>query len=231
MKIVVASCWAYRDAWKPFFALLDKFWPMHRQPVLITDVYEQGFLEDGRDIYDVSVFRAGENRTWCQAVSAYAAGANEPFLLFQEDFLLTERVERARLYLGLDILKANENIGCVRLYPCPGADVPAGPHPYYGFVSQEADYRISCQAALWRPDYLRRIAEHAMGSASSFEIAGTLYSRSLKDHVLAFNRDCEPWPLQYICSGISRGLWNPDSKKLCDLHGIDNDWSMRAFAS
>jgi len=224
VRLVVNSCWKYRDAWKPFFALLDKFWPNHTIPTLITDIYETDFLENA-----VHIFEGGALQTWCQLISQYACSTTEPILLFQEDFFLTAPVNESLIFHGLDQMKMY-NAGCVRLYPCPGGDRHYGDN-YFATVDREAPYRTSCQAAIWNPQYLCRIADASKGTAFSFEIVGTAYAQAHADTVLAFKREVQPWPLQYLCSGISAGLWNPDSKKLCDLHGIQNDWSMRPFAS
>lgn len=224
MRLAVASCWAYRDAWKPFFALLDKFWPNHVMPTLITDHYREDILTRDR----VHIFEGGE-LTWCQLVAEYANASLEPLLLFQEDFFLTEPVNENLIFRGLDEL-IKYKAGCVRLYPCPGGDHDYG-NPYYAVVDQYAQYRISCQVAIWQSEFLSRIARASKEGPSEFEIIGTISAWDQSDIILALKRDVQPWPMQYICSGISRGLWNPDSKKLCDQYGIANDWSMRAFAS
>ena len=238
MQLAVASCWAYRDAWKPFFKLLAKFWPNHPPPTIITDMHDGEVIDattiDGIEyLYEyvptqVQLFIGESAQTWCSLVADYAKQQTEPILLFQEDFFLTAPVNEAMISHACGLVQ--DGIACVRLYPCPGSDIPSV-DPYYGFVSNEADYRISCQAAIWNPSYLNRIAAISMGSAASFEISGTIYARTQNDIIMACKRDLQPWPLQYICSGISRGMWNPDSKRLCDLYGIENDWSMRPFAS
>lgn len=37
MKLVVLSCDKYEPCWKPFFTLLEKYYPHHPEPVLITE--------------------------------------------------------------------------------------------------------------------------------------------------------------------------------------------------
>jgi len=233
LRIAVISCWGYRDAWKPFFELLDKFWPNCPYPVdLLTDrmeVYSDtkqatvslGKYSGKRDV----IVHPG---SWCEILADYAAGlGEEPCMLFQEDFLLTASVKQELIEDALDWL--NFGMGMVRLYPCPGANQD-GLDTNYAIIPQGLPYRISCQVSIWRPQFLYAIASR-FNTPSEFEIEGTKLADELLDAVMAFKRDLQPWPLEYLCSAISRGKWNPDAKKLCEANGIQADWSMREFAS
>lgn len=226
MRVAVVSCWAYRDAWKPFFALLDHFWPDHPVPVwLITDS-----IQDHLDLpKTVGVFCGpGTHKwSWCESVAAFAQG-DEQILLFQEDFFLTKPVQGESVQRALEFLDLPD-VGCVRLCPTPGPDADCG-DPEFGEVSHGMPYRISCQAALWRPDYLRRMAE-VTGEPMHFELNGTALSHGMPDRVLSWKRELQPWPLDYICSAITRGRWDPNAKRLCDSLGIEADWTMRPFAA
>lgn len=235
MRIAVISCWNYRDAWPAFFGLLTKFWPDCPYPV--------DLLTDRLEVFDDSVkpMRATcsfgkcpsprdiliHDGSWCEMLASYAADlGEESCLLFQEDFLLTAPVKRELVEDGLDWL--GNGIGMVRLYPCPGAEQD-GEDTNYAIVPRGTPYRISCQASIWNPQFLYAIASR-LKTPAEFEIEGSKLAESLPDTVLAFKRDLQPWPLEYLCSAISRGKWNPDAKKLCDKANISVDWTMREFA-
>ena len=234
MIIAVISCWKYRDAWKPFFALLEKFWPDHPETLLLTDYYDS--LPELPA--SIRVFSGSPSPlwTWCQTLQYFAQVVvakrhDGPLLVMQEDFFLTAPVNTYIVERGLTEMKRH-NASSVRLYPVPGADLDYG-DPYFGKCSQTAPYRISCQATIWRPSFLARIATVAGDSAMHFEVVGNRYAEELDDTVLAFKREALPpneWPLQYLCSGISAGRWNPDSKRLFESHGIEADYSLRAMA-
>lgn len=212
MRIAVISCWKYRDAHNPFFALFKKFWPDCPYPVeLISDTEDQP-LE------------------WCRVADNFAgfvrATTKEPILLFQEDFFLNAPVRQDLIERGLEQIKAR-NAGCVRLYPCPGSDEDYG-DAHFGIVKRGAPYRISLQAAIWQPSYLYSIASR-FSTPQEFELQGTPYSNELPHEVLAFKRDVTPWPLSYECTAIVNGKWTQGAKKLCEANGISVDWSMRGF--
>lgn len=212
MRIAVITCTAYKDAWQPFRALFAKFWP--------DCPYDLQFWPD----------RHGE--TWCSVVMRCAeAWSDQPILMLMEDFYLTDPVEMSLVRHGLFQL-ANEKAGCVRLYPCPGGTEDYG-DPFYAIVPRGSVGRISCQAAIWNPAFLYDVARGAMrttGTAGDFENLGTPAADELDAPVLAFKRELTPWPMQYLASAISRGLWEPDAIRLCEKHGIPLDRSMREIA-
>ncbi len=225
MKLAVISCWKYRDAWHPFFALLERFWPSCPYELwLLTDREDDSRLAG----HDVRVWTA--SGSWCAILKSFADHCgDEPILLMQEDFFISVSVHQERIQAGLDELIIHD-AGCVRVCPMPGAESDYG-HGQYGSIPRGAQYRISCQAAIWNARYLSMIATHAAGTPEHFEIEGTLLSNGLSQPVLAWKRDVKPWPIDYICSAISRGQWDPNAKRLCDEQGIIADWSMRRFAA
>lgn len=228
MKLVVISCWAYRDAWRPFFSLLDKFWPDHPTPVwLLTD----RMAGDGPVGKTVAVYSGPHSQRWpwCQVLLNFLrAHDSTPVLLMQEDFFLNAPVYEPFIEHGLKLLK-DRNAGCVRLYPSPGGIEYCG-DDLFALVPPGAPNRISCQAALWDPNYLAQVTQSSMSTTSEagdFENLGTPFADSLPQPVLAFRRDVKPWPMEYLSSAINRGLWNPDAIRLCEKHDIPLDRSMR----
>lgn len=216
MNVVVISCLKYSDTWSPFIALFERFFggPL----TLLTD------RTDGRDFPGwVTVHTSGG--TWCQILANYAKEQTEPFILMQDDFFISEPVQHSLIQEAFDEQK-RLNAGCVRIYPCPGGDIDYG-HPHYSEVSKNAMYKISCMAAVWRPDYVEKVARFSAQTPVHFEIMGRKQGKVLPDKVLAFKRHVQPWPIEYICSAITKGKWNPDAIKLCYVEGIPIDTSRR----
>lgn len=210
MRIAVVTCWKYRDCWEPFAALFDHFWP---NPNATLE-----FITDSP---------GSSKSSWCDVLNDYITKVQEPILLMQEDFFLSAPVRTELVHRAIEQYEA-QKAGCVRLYPCPGGIQDYG-DPHYAIVPRGTQYRISCQAALWRPSYLKQILSACGSTPFDFEIRGTELAEMLDEPVLAFKRELQPWPMEYLCSAISRGKWNPDAKVLCDRLGISADWSQREF--
>lgn len=223
MKIAVITCYAYRDCWKPFVSLFRKFWPdCPHELWLVTDRNDRSI-----ELPDVQVFEY--DATWTEVLGAFASEQDESLMLCQEDFLFTAPVDANAIYRALDRLE-HFQAGCVRLYPCPGAETDFG-DPEFGAIAQGVPYRISCMAALWDPEYLTSIcSDVGPGSAADFELKGSRESNTYANPILGWKRDVKPWCIQHLASAIGRGKWDPNAKKLCEEHGIEVDWTMREFA-
>ncbi len=226
MKIMVVSCEKYSDAWKPFFELFKKFWPdCPYETWLVTDCDVDKVPWD-LVLPGVGVSAGGSHRSWCGVVEEFVRVFcnSEPVLMLQEDFFFSGPVHQDLIDQALE-LYGLVKAGCVRLYPCPGPNEIAD-DCNWGIVHRGQPYRISCQAAIWRPSYLQQIASQ-FKTPQEFELQGTPYSCTLPDNVWSYGRDRERWPINYICTAIVRGVWQKGAKDLCDAHGIQVDWSKR----
>lgn len=213
MIIAITSCPAYADAQNPFMSLFRHFWPECKYPV-----HTWGWHDD---------------RPWAPMVASHARSVSdnprEPILLMQEDFFLTARVQ-AHLIQEAEDLYWQTGAGCVRLYPCPGSEDMAYQFADFGIIPKATDYRISCQAAIWRPAFLESLASRCGETASDFEIQGTALALQMDEPVWSWKRDRQPWPMEYLCSAINRGKWNPAAIEICRKVGFELDTSHREVA-
>ncbi len=208
MRVAVVSCWKYRDAWPPFSALYKQFFPLGPTPQFFSDDNEL---------------------TWGQVAVNAAGQTEETVLILQEDFFLNSPVNFDLVQRGLAILTVRPNVGAVRLYPCPGATETSN-DTYFGQVARHSAYRTSCQATIWKPAYLKAIAER-YNTPAEFELQGSPWaSENLPQEVWAFKREVQPWPISYFCSAISRGKWEPAALEFCRQQGITVDTSLRPVA-
>lgn len=227
MRVAVASCWKYRDCWRPFFLLFEKFWPeMDPECVdLISDEFDDALDWPMKNVY------VSENKPWAKMLAEYAGDFDyyEAIMLLQDDMFLNAPVNQPLIEHALDVLDYDD-VGAVRLYPCPGANAPS-PDFYFGPVTRGTAYRNSLQATIYRPDYLRAIASR-YNTPQEFEIEGSKWaSESRSELVLAFKRELpQPWPISYECTAVVSGKWTRSALELCASHGIEVDTSMREVA-
>lgn len=228
MDIIVASCGAYSDAWAPFVGLFRKFWPdCPYRLCLVTDHLTQSWPGD------VAV-EVGADLGWGPNLRVGMAKLGYPrhVLLLQEDFFLSAPVKTEVVKRALEMMLSSGHNACFRLYPCPGADVPFD--DWHGLIRHDAQYRVSCQAAIWfRPEL--EVLLHDQPTAAHFEIDGTRRSsnrcRCLKYFSILRQPDPNTWPLQYYCSAISRGQWEPDAVAFARAQGVVVDTSRRSVRS
>lgn len=223
MRVVVLSCKKYSDAWTPFFRLFQQFWPNCPYPVwLVTDSIEgadPANLPDRVHVYD--------HPSWNRILSDFCREYDdEPIMLFLEDYFLTSTPNQRLIDHAL-LEYMFHKAACVRLYPCPGGDEEYG-DPYFARVPDHAPYRISTQVGIWYPGALRVIADNT-DSPQAFELDGSRHYKG--GPIFAFKRDVQPWPLEYICTAIVRGVWQRGAIEHCERHQIPIDTSKRQVQS
>ena len=162
---------------------------------------------------------------WSRNLYTGLAALHSDIVLFmQEDFFICGPVDEAYIIKAIRQMQQHSDISCFRLMPCPGPDKDIDAD--HGQIAQDAPYRVSCQAALWRREDLMGICQRTT-SPGSFEIEGTRLASDLRTVFLSVRRDRNPWPLPYLVSAVSRGLWNPDAITLCNKLKIPIDTENR----
>lgn len=227
MRIAVVSCGKYADCWLPFFSCLRKFWPTCSYPIwLLTDVIPE-YDFTGKVFEGVNVRAYGKDMSWCEIVSKFAAESDGLSMIFQDDFWINATVNELLVEKGIEQLMERK-AAMVRLYPCPGGDIPYG-NKWYAEIPKGQQYRVSCQLSAWDNDALYSIASQC-DTPSDFEIKGSKLSNDFAEPFIAFRRDQQPYPVSYFCSAVSRGLFNPQALEFCRANGIEVDTSMREVA-
>lgn len=229
MRIVVVSCWKYRDCWKPWFQLLEKFWPQCPHEVyLVTDVPEDRSFDYGAFNQNQVMYVSKETQ-WTRILGEFSGRYHDqPLLIFQEDFWINATVNELLIEKGLQQLQERK-AAMVRIYPCPGGDIPYG-DKWYAEIPKGTRYRVSCMASIWNPRILAEIASKCGETPFDFEITGSKLSNDFDEPFLAFRRDVQPWPINFYASAISRGKWEPAALAFCNANGIEVDLSMREVA-
>ena len=116
VAVLVISCDAYRDLWRPFFELFWRHWPDCPYPVYLGS--ERHTLDDPR----VRPLDVGAQPDWSAACGRMLERIAEPTtLLLLEDYLFYARVDTARIAELAAWLRAQDG-ACLRLFPCPGPE-------------------------------------------------------------------------------------------------------------
>lgn len=166
--VLVNSCDKYKEAWNPFFELFNKFWPYCPFKIYLNTESEK------YNNYDVVTLNSVG--TWGQRLSNALNDMDEEYVIFLlEDFFLQKTVKEKVIMECLARMINNSQIGCFYFnqivgYKSDGNDV------YDGFFrmypnNDYNDYAVSCQAALWKKDYLLKLCKN-VDTAWDFEIKG-----------------------------------------------------------
>jgi len=214
VALVVSSCDAFFDAWRPFHAFLEKFW---------DDCPLDGFLvTNGLEVRSPRIrsIAVGEDRGWSSNLLLALTQIAHPYVLyFQEDYFLTAPIDRASLADDFaQVIESGAESLCFRARSEPDAGFKPL-NDRYGLVPIHSDGRTRCQVTLWKRSALESILREGE-TAWNFEARAS--GRTQEMQILSY-RSRENAPIRYLMSAISRGLWMPEAVALCRAHEVAID--------
>lgn len=211
VAVVVSSCDAFFDAWRPFAHFFRKFWPGCPFPVYLI-VNELTLRSDF-----IRALPVGLDRGWASNMITAVQQLAEPHVLYlQEDYFLNKAVHAAQLASDFSYaVREDVDAFCFRAR----SRLEPGFQPVnerLGLVPQDSDGRTRCQLTLWKRESFLRVLS-AGETAWQMEAQGSERTRDMK--VLSYcRRDDAPVP--YLMSAIVRGLWTPEALTLCASEGL-----------
>ena len=113
--LLVSSCDNYKDAWKPYFILLKKYWPevINYKIILST---ESETLDDTYGL-DIQYFHYNEPVSWSKRLKECLKTIDTKYIIFnQEDFFIQSRVANEEIEVCIDYMNRDSNIAV--FYAC-----------------------------------------------------------------------------------------------------------------
>ena len=211
VAIVVSSCDAFFDAWRPFVFFFRKHWPdcPFRVYLIINRLRVRSNLVDP--------IRVGPDRDWASNMAiALERIPQSHVLYFQEDYFLTGPVRHAQL--ARDFAYAFENdVASFCLYGRSRLEKDFVPlNDQFGVVPRDSDGRTRLQVTLWKKPVLQS-ALRPGETAWNMEARASERTRDLL--VLSYSGQ-DDVPIPYLMSAISRRLWTREAQDLCREAGL-----------
>jgi hypothetical protein len=211
IAVVVSSCDAFFDAWRPFTGFLHNFWADCPLDIfLVTNELE---VRSSR----IQALRVGPDQGWSSNLLGVLKQIAHPYFLYvQEDYFLTGPVNSAQIARDFtEVMESDTDALCFRARGKTDPEFQPV-NDRFGTVPMNSDGRTRCQVTLWKKSALQSILRPDE-TAWNFEARGSARTQKMK--ILSYNRR-ENTPIPYLMSAISRGLWMPDAIALCQKHGI-----------
>ena len=221
IAVLVASCDKYQDLWKPFFTLFFRYWQDCPYPI---------YLGSNHYVYNdsrVKTILVGDDNDWSLGFRKMLEQIPYPYvILLLEDYLLKQRVDNDRIQSLAAYIKLN-TAGVLRLFPCPGPDMPCADNPRVGEIRNGAEYRLSLQAAIWDRQVLLSLLRDGE-TPWQLEVLGSKRTNALNVPFLSVKRNnSHDYPIPYFCTAVVKGKWIPDAVELCKKEGISVDLNTR----
>lgn len=219
LTILVCSCDAYSDLWRPFFTLFFRHWPDCPWKVRLM---ANDLTFDHPLVETISVGHLGSWSTEMRAVLTRISTSHA--LVMLDDFFLRSPVNQAQIAACFRHLVERDG-NMLRLIPRPGPDGRLPGNDLVGVVAKGAPYRVSTQSAIWRKSMLESLLVDGE-SIWEFEGLGSRRSDSY-DGYYAVKRSVMP----YWHHVVERGKWFRWEARRFGRMNIGCDFSRRAVLS
>lgn len=190
-SLLVSTCDSYSDLWKPFFTLLNKYWPTIDCPIyLITESKKVSF--NGLNVHCPLDFHQKRN-TWSERLLEVLEIIDTEYLiLILDDFWLKEPVNVTLIERFVEYISEDLDIGfiCLRKQPLNDSDVPSDKYSELIRYGKRNPYRINAQIGLWRKSYLHKILRKHE-TAWEFEWYGSKRSRIYRNKLYFIKPDSD----------------------------------------
>jgi hypothetical protein len=228
LAILICSCDAYADVWDPFFTLFFRHWPDCPWPIYLIANHRR--YPDER----VNTLLLGDDKDWsttfCDALERIP---EDIALVLMEDYLLLAP-PRTNEIARLARIMTETGAAHLRIFPCPGPDLPFPGYEDLGILKKGAPYRTSLQAALWDRKALLNLAKRGE-NAWEFEHNATRRSNDMDALFLSLQHtptdQMEDYPFPYLCTGVVKRKWIREAVEYCKKEGVALDLKTRPMES
>lgn len=231
-SILVNTSDGFEDCWRPFFILLKKYWPSCNAPIYLnTENKDWSF--PNTSIRCTKVQDKNESRLpWSECLIRALDQIKTPLVIyFQEDYFIDKYIREDIVNASVDYMLKHpevEHIGLTK----HGSHGPYEPYTENWLlkIRQNARYRISTQAGLWRVDALRSYL-NSSENGWMFEIYGTWRAQRRPALFLTtkFGTEDGGPTIDYLHTGIIKGKWLPGIDKVFSENDINVDFKPRGF--
>jgi len=211
VAVVVSSCDAFFDAWRPFVFFFRKYWSDCPFPVYLIN---NQLRVHSNIVQPISV---GPDQNWASNMMVALGAIRHPYILyFQEDYFLNGAVRIDQLAEDFGYAFDND-VASFCFYARSQLEPGFRPlNDRFGVVPRDSDGRTRLQVTLWKKEVLEATLRPGE-SAWNMEARASERTRDLLSLSYLQRRDA---PIPYLMSAIVRSLWMPQAIALCQQAGV-----------
>lgn len=221
VAIMITSCDAYMDCWKPMIFSLDKYWPDCEWPRYIVTNYKEdnslpntGFVKVGDD-----------KRSWCNLARMGMEAIDADYILFfQEDYWLGRKVDNEAIKAHVIYMDEN-HVDYLKIQDDIRRDDLRIGNSDYCMNPIDMRYAFNTAIAFWRKTAILQLLPEDW-NGWQFERQITPY---VKEHNIQINSQTL-YSTQYVAKGIKtiqgdaivRGVWTPSAVEFMKQYGFED---------
>ncbi|HEY9155029.1 MAG TPA: hypothetical protein VIM69_07865 [Opitutaceae bacterium] len=218
--VLVSSCDAYSDLWRPFFTLLKRHWADCPFPIYLG-TGSSHFAES-----KIQVLHSDGGRDWSKCMADYLDAINEDYVIvLLDDFFLRKDVDQRAVEHCLRFAREHAATQ-VRLMPRPGPTDRIPGEKMIGSAKAGSPFRVSTQGAIW--DRRKLLALIKPGeSIWEFELHGNERANAIRDGFYSTWKPVLPYQGMFAHHVVEKGKWLLHERWLWSRRNIGCDFTRR----
>lgn len=226
VAIMITSCDAYKDCWKPMIYSLDKYWPDCEYPRYIVTNYEE---DDS--LPDTQIIKVGDDkRSWCTlAKRGLEAIGADYVVFFQEDYWLAKKVDNEAIKAHVQYME-DYSVDYLKITHDILRDNLRIEESDYCYNPLDIRYSFNTAMAIWRVEVIKNLLiDGWSGWEFERQIIPYLIEHSIKiDSRCLYSKTIEEKGLTDIKGGaIIRGVWTDSAVEFLEENGLEDIISKR----
>ena len=225
VAIMITSCDAYQECWKPIIYSLDKYWPDCDYPRYIVTNYNE------QELPNTKFIKVGDDhRSWCNLARMGMEAIPEDIVIyFQDDYWLNQRVDNEAIKQHVTHFKSN-HLDFLKI----NGDFPRDEHRIgltdYCDNPANIRYSIDTAIAIWRKSTISALM---IKDWSGWEFERQIIPYVVQNHIklasqtlhssVVKNKGINTIPH----NAIVRGVWTPSAVEFLKENGMEDDLSKR----
>ncbi len=212
MKMVLLSCDKYEPCWKPFFALLEKYYPHHPEVYLITETKQCPYCKT------INV----DSNIWTERFrEGLKKIEDKEVLVMLDDFFIRGPVDEERIEYCKKMIRANSNIACFNFeleYREPAEKIED-----WDLQKNNQVYLNSCQPSVWnRKILIERLYENKNPQEWELTCIDSPYLHFInnKDYIIDIGYRHQDLSIGW---GITRGKLSKECYNFLKEEGLADD--------
>jgi hypothetical protein len=198
--LLVVSCDAYKDLWRPFFHCLFKYWPDCPYPIFLGS--NESDYSDSR----IKSILVGPDKDYSSNLLATLTHIDYPWvILWIEDFLLSAPVENARLSKMMTDAQTR-GAGYLKLIASFPYAYPKNRTEEIGIIPKGIKYRVNIGVTLFKKEVLVSLLRSGE-SAWEIEYKGASRSKNIPEDFYCLNANIKSNPPISYINAVARGKW------------------------
>ena len=204
--LVVLSCDKYSVCWKPFFALLNKYWPNHPYTILATET---------KKCSEHNVISYVNDPCWSARFRKTLEGLNVDYIIVMlDDFFIRRPVDHSRIEYCIS--QMNDDIAVFnfekKYRPCDESNLNGFERQFNNQV-----YLNSCQPSLWNR---KALIERLQTDQTPWEWETSKVSDKRLCYINTQDFIIDVGYNHTLDWGISRGKWTPECIEFLKKEGL-----------